>query len=394
MRVLFASIIAVTLLSAQESNAQSAPTRTLGKPQAEFPEPFTEISSIRELRDGRVIVVDGRELTVKAIDVRNGLATTIGRTGDGPGEYRWPSKLHVLPGDSTLLQDGANGRLMIIGPDAKPGGFFDPNRNEGGDSIIARTRRFFVRSSDARGNLYSQMQPIRVGAAGVLELTDHAAIERFNVATRQRDTVALWPLRNDPNRRLSPGGSVSTRPSAAAFPAWEQWVVASDGRIAFVFPEPYRVNVVVADRKVIENPAIPYEKVRVDAAVKKWHREERERPQMAMRFSRGGASSMELMKMPYTEPTEWPEFLPAYHAFLGQAVFASDGLLWVPRSTSPGKAPLYDIIDGQGKVFERVELPQRTKLVGFGAKTLYIVRLDEDDLQYLQRHPLPTSARP
>jgi hypothetical protein len=60
----------------------------------------------------------------------------------------------------------------------------------------------------------------------------------------------------------------------------------------------------------------------------------------------------------------------------------------------PGKPPTYDIVDGQGKVFERVELPRRTKLVGFGAKSLYVVRLDEDDLQYLQRHPLPTTGRP
>ena len=389
MRVLFASIIAVTLLSAQESRAQSAPTRTLGKPQAEFPEPFTEISSIRELRDGRVIAVDGRELTVKAIDFRIGLATTIGRTGEGPGEYRWPGKLYVLAGDSSLLQDQAGGRLMIIGPDAKPGGFFDPSRAEA-DTLVARARRFFPRSSDARGNLYGELQPIKVGAGGVLELADHSAIERLNVATRKRDTVALWPVRKDANARMM-NGMVVTQPRMNAFPAWEQWAVAPDGRIAFVFPDPYRVNFVGADRKVKENPPIAYEKVRVDDAVKKWHREERERPQMAMRYSRGGGSSMEMMKRPYTEPTEWPEFLPPY---LGQVFFGSDNLLWIPRTTVPGKPTTFDIIDGQGKVFERVELPPRTKLVGFGAKTLYIVRLDDDDLQYLQRHPLPTTARP
>jgi hypothetical protein len=388
MRAIIATV-ALMLAFAPNASPQALPTRTLSKAQAEFPEPFSEVGSIRELRDGRVIVVDARELTVKVIDFRTGLATTIGRTGDGPGEYRWPGKLFALAGDSSLLQDNAGGRLMVIGPDAKPAGFFDPNRNEA-DTILARARRFFVRSGDAQGRLYGELQPIRVGAGGVLELADHSAIERFNVATRQRDTVALWPVRKDANARMM-NGFVVTQPRMTAFPAWEQWVVAPDGRIAFIFPEPYRVNFVGADRTVKENPPIVYEKVRVDDAVKKWHREERERPQMVMRYARGGGSSMEMSRRPYTEPTEWPEFLPPY---LGQATFGSDGLLWIPRTTVPGRPPLYDIVNGQGKLVERVELPPRAKLVGFGVRSVYVVRLDEDDLQYLQRHPLPTTARP
>ncbi len=299
-------------------------------------------------------------------------------------------KLFSLPGDSTLLQDVSGGRLTIIGPDGKPGGVFDPNRGGEGDSIIARARRFYVRSADSRGDLYGELQPIRVGAGGVLELADHSAIERFEVSTRKRDTVALWPLRKDANARLM-RGMVVTQPRMQAFPAWEQWAVAPDGRIAFVFPDPYRVNFVGANRSVSENAPIAYEKVRVDDAVKQAYREERQRPTMVMTGSRGGGSSMQLMRMPFSEPTEWPEFLPPY---LSQVAFSSDGLLWIPRATAAGKPPLYDIVDGQGKVFERVELPARTKVVGFGAKSVYVVRLDADDLQYLQRHALPTTARP
>jgi hypothetical protein len=389
MRAVLASITAIALNAAPPALSQ-VPTRTLARPQVEFAEPFSEVGSIRELRDGRVVVVDARELTVKLVDFRTGLASTIGRSGEGPGEYRWPSRLFALPGDSSLLHDGAGGRLMIIGADGKPGGFFDPNRAGESDSLLARARRFYVRSADARGNLYGELQPIRVGAGGVLELADHSAIERLEVATRKRDTVALWPLRKDANARLA-RGMVVTRPRMQAFPAWEQWVVAPDGRIAFVFPDPYRVNYVRANRLVTENQPIPYEKIRVDDAVKKQYREERERPTMVMRYSRDGGSSIGLTRRPFSEPAEWPEFLPPY---LSQVVFSSDGLLWIPRATAAGKPPLYDIIDGQGKLFERVELPPRTKLVGFGTKSVYVVRLDADDLQYLQRHALPTTARP
>jgi len=100
---------------------------------------------------------------------------------------------------------------------------------------------------------------------------------------------------------------------------------------------------------------------------------------------------MELMRRPYEAPKTWPEFLPPYR---GSGQFAPDGLIWINRMTAAGRPPLYDIISANGKLFERVELPPRTKLVGFGAKSVYLVRLDQDDLQYLQRHVLPTSARP
>ena len=388
-----AVLISLAIIIAGRSVAwsQGPGTRTLSGQPFEFSQQFSEIGSIRELRDGRVIVVDARELKVQLLDPRSGTATTIGRTGDGPGEYRWPSRLFPLQGDSTLLHDAAGGRLMVILPDGKPGGFYDPNRAEG-DSILARARRFFVRAGDGRGHLFSEAQPIRIGAGGVLELADHAAIERLDIATRKRDTVALFPVRNDANARILPRmGIVVTQPRMQPFSAWDHWAVAPDGRIAFVFFEPYRVDFVVANRRVVQNAPIPYDRVRVDDALKRQYREELERPRMVMRGGSGGASTMEMMKMPYTEPVEWPEYLPPY---LGVAVFGSDGLLWIPRATAAGQPPLYDIINGQGKLVERVQFPPRTKLIGFGARSIYVVRLDEDDLQYLQRYALPTTARP
>jgi hypothetical protein len=100
---------------------------------------------------------------------------------------------------------------------------------------------------------------------------------------------------------------------------------------------------------------------------------------------------MQLMRSPYRPPASWPEFLPPYR---GTGQFAPDGHLWISRMTAAGRPPLYDVIGGDGRLLERVELPPRTKLIGFGAKSVYVIRLDQDDLQYLQRYTLPTTARP
>jgi hypothetical protein len=80
---------------------QSIPTRTLASPETEFATPFTQIAGVRELRDGRVILIDERDRVVQLLDLASGTATTIGRQGSGPGEYRLPIAIFALSGDST-----------------------------------------------------------------------------------------------------------------------------------------------------------------------------------------------------------------------------------------------------------------------------------------------------
>lgn len=390
MRAGLASSAVFAFVITANASPQGPVKRAMSKPQAEYPQPFSEVGSIRELRDGRVIVVDSRELTVKLVDLRAGIETPIGRIGEGPGEYRWPTRLYPLSGDSTLLQDASGGRLMIIQPDGKPGGFFDPNQVET-DSGLARVRRFNLRFSDGGHYLYGEAQPIRAGPGGVMELADHSAIERLDVSTKKRDTVAMWPVRKDGNARLIPGVGVVTQPRTQAWPVWEHWVVSPSGRIAFVFPDPYRVDFVSNDGSVVPSPPISYQRVRVDDALKKQHEVERSAPTMAMTYSRNGPARIEAIRRPYRPPAEWPEFLPPYS---GTALVAPNDLLWIRRMTAAGQPPLYDIINTRGRLVERVELPPRSRLVGFGEKNVYLVRLDEDDLQYLQRHSLPTTARP
>jgi len=54
------------LVTAVPAFAQNVPTRTLSKADAEYPEPFTQVTGVRELKDGRVIVIDPRDKTVQA----------------------------------------------------------------------------------------------------------------------------------------------------------------------------------------------------------------------------------------------------------------------------------------------------------------------------------------
>ena len=79
-RFLYGSALLPRLVAAQQP-------LVLQKPAATFPEPFTQIASIRELRDGRVLILDRRDRIVLAVDFHTGKSTTVGREGTGPGEY-------------------------------------------------------------------------------------------------------------------------------------------------------------------------------------------------------------------------------------------------------------------------------------------------------------------
>jgi len=78
--------------------------------------------AVRELRDGRVIVSDLLAKGVSLVDFRTGSATAIGREGQGPGEFAFPTGLVPLPGDTTLLVDPGQRRFLKIAPDGKPVG--------------------------------------------------------------------------------------------------------------------------------------------------------------------------------------------------------------------------------------------------------------------------------
>ena len=94
-------------------------------------------------------------------------------------------------------------------------------------------------------------------------------------------------------------------------------------------------------------------------------------------------SKLDIEKI-FTPDQQWPEVKPP---FLDAAVrVAPDGNVWVLRTRAwDDSIPTFDVFDAAGRVVERVALPKRTKLVGFGKGTVYLARTDEDDLVWLQR---------
>jgi hypothetical protein len=154
------------------------PTVVLTQAEVEFPESFADITGIRELKDGRLIVAYINEETVELVDLATGQATRIGRTGSGPGEYKLPSAVHALGGDSTGVLDGAKGRWLVLLPDATTGGFISPAPPKGECSDDGLGGEMDVRATDVGGRLYAAGPPYARNS-GASRQADSVSIRRW-----------------------------------------------------------------------------------------------------------------------------------------------------------------------------------------------------------------------
>ena len=78
--------------------------------------------------------------------------------------------------------------------------------------------------------------------------------------------------------------------------------------------------------------------------------------------------------------------MPAFRA--GGVRVSPDGEMWVERYVAAGAAPTFDVFDGNGQLIKRVILPQSRRVVGFGEGAVYVTRVDEFDLLWLERYKL------
>jgi hypothetical protein len=383
---------------------QNVQTRTLSKPDAEFSEPFTQLSGLRELKDGRVVAIDPRDKTVQVIDFKSNTATKLGREGSGPGEYAMPLRLLPLPNDTSAVVDMLNNRILLINPNATVGGFVDLNvptsgRGGGGQVLIGGGNQ--PTSSDGKGRFYMESPPFRMTEAGPVS-SDSVAVIRWNRASGKRDTVAYRRVASGSSQVSGSGGrgnqSVNVRIGGGPpFAGADATAIALDGRVAVVHHEPYSVEYVSETGQRTRGQPIRYEKQRITEGHKEeWRERAKTATRMSMTVDNSGRRQATMGPAgAQPDPETWGgEFMPPFLANQSVANFSNDGYLWVQRTGPAGQPPTYDVIDRAGNLALKVVFPKRTRLVGFGNGAVYTVRLDEDDLQYLQKHRFTMPDRP
>jgi hypothetical protein len=352
------------LLSTATAGGQVPAPRDLGPPLARFPEPTSELGSIRELSDGRVVALDLQDRSIRILDLVSGRALQVGRQGSGPGEYRLPTRLFPLPDDRTAVLDVAGRRLLVI---ERSGRVTEPLSLPGGVTPLA---------SDTAGRFYTLRRETVRGR----ESADSVALFRWSSVTAQIEKIGFLASRAAPQPTWT---DLGPRP----FASWDQWAVSPDGRVAFVSVEPYRVSFINLNGTRTVGPTLRTERVPLSELHRQQWRGEWQRATWAVIFQADGSRQVGRRKMPFREPLEWPRYLPPF--LPGALSFDSHGLLWVQRTGDLQYPTTFDVIDKRGEVATRVVLPKRARLLGFGTNSVYLAHADREGFEYLERYRLP-----
>ncbi len=359
----------------------------LGEAEATWDEPFSVVSTVRELPDGRVVVADPLGQVVVRLDLTAGTADTVGAVGEGPDEYRQPDAVWPLPGGRTLLVDLGNGRLTEMSPElefgaTRPYSIGDLSR---GQIVLA-----IPQAVDHRGRLYFR------GFGGMGMESDSANVLRFDLDSEALDSVASFGLPETVRETTGGPGEQNERISQVPLSPGDAWGAAPDGRVVIVRSGDYHVDWIAEDGSVTRGPPVPYTPVGIGRAEREQWAHERletggglgisvsiENGSASVRASRGGGSDDDEDLDGYT----WPEFKSAFYS--GPVPVDGMGRAWVRRHRDAAEAPAYDVFGGDAERLMTVELPMYRRIVGFGDGALYAIRMDEYGLQTLERYALP-----
>lgn len=354
--------------------------------EAAYPEAFSFLNAARELSDGSIMVADPLSQVFLRLDIGAGTADTLGRVGEGPGEYRQPDQVFPLPADSTLLLDIGKTELTVVGPDGTiHGGMKMATMTDGGTFQIIMPQ--FV---DARGRIY--YQPSRINQEGPADSTE---VGRFDRGTGETESLG-WLWRPEP---ITERIGNSTRTMSVQMSGRDDWAVGSDGRFAIVRVNGYQVEWHFPDGRVVTGPPNEVDTRTISEDEKRAYLDQRNGSglmmtvstssdggsEMGMSRGGGGMGRPEINLNDYTWAEEYAPFQP------NRSRVAPTGELWVERWLPTDQPPVMDVFDAEGVKMGSVELPQGRQLLGWGttadgATAVYLVRTDEFDLKYLERY--------
>jgi len=95
----------------------AAPLVTIGVEEGDSNYVLDRVVAAVRLSDGRIVVANGLSNQLRYFDTAGRFLRTVGRKGQGPGEFNGLSWVGRLGGDSLLVWDRANARVSVVGPD-------------------------------------------------------------------------------------------------------------------------------------------------------------------------------------------------------------------------------------------------------------------------------------
>lgn len=355
---------------------------TLPPHNARLETAFTSVTSIRELSDGRILVTDPQDLQLVVADLRTGETKQVSRRGAGPGEYGMAAPLFGMGGDSSLMSDFMGRRILLLHGDRVV-------TTVPPDSPIIRGTQGFIRFADRLGHVTSLKSPDVPTGASVTGTRDSSTILRWHRSSGKVDTIAK--VMDRPMSRTvardAKGDVQSSSARALRLRVGEQHIMHQDGWIAVIRINPFRVDWRSPEGRWTLGAPLPVAVIRMS---------QKEKDASLARTAASRAANPSPTPIPpqlVTPDDDWPEVMPPY--LQGELTFSPEGDVIVRRQPSadhPGNA--YYVVDRRGRLVGLIDMKDNERIIGAGARSLYVVESDRDDLRYIRRHPWPNVRLP
>jgi hypothetical protein len=275
---------------------------------------ITYYSSIDVDASGNIYIADAGAKAIIIVDSGGRRVRTIGREGQGPGEFQSLSALRILPGEKLAVYDRTNRRLSL----------FDLDGRLSGELSLAAHPALFAPQIDSRGNIFG------------LELTMNGSVRTMVLLKISSDGTASARMACS-TRRLSLDGSIklfATRLDFRLTPLDE---------IVWGNQRDYVLNILDQEgrpKAVIKKACAPVAVTGQDVEAE---------------LSRRGTRRLEGEKV--SAPAQVPSF--------SMLLIADDGRIFaqVRERTVQGIRFAYDVFDGQGVYLFRMRLPGTPLLI-------------------------------
>jgi len=332
--------------------------------------------------DGSIYILDVFTRELRAFDSTGACRRTIGRPGEGPGEFGEELTTVLVGSEGQLVvPDLANQSIHRFSPD---GEYLDSPRlqvanSDFGAFIPLRWDRM------ADGRIVAQLRTFTFGPEG-LGGAESDVIVALDADGQPTDTVLMMKT----GETLAAQGDGV--PLVTIFAPEPVWSVGGNGGLVTARTDAFRLTIHAADGsvdRIIERdvPARIITERDVDELLEA-----------------GGAAIARELGAGITVPTEiLGEFLRFGETFplLVQIMSGPDGTLWVRGVEDPVKAMgmlegiprdlqsfggrLLSVFDGDGAYLGDMELPDRFKPVIWEGESLYGIQLDDLDVQTVVR---------
>lgn len=323
---------------------------------------LTQVTGATRLADGSIVVASSgtHRLEVFAADGRH--LRSIGREGDGPGEFRSIFFVGRLAGDSIAAWDPLLGRLSVFGP--------------GGE--YARS----ASPAPALGSPFPRVQGLLPDGRFIVAAGGGGAVPSPGKASR--DTLD-WLL-------LDRAGATATR--LGRFAGTEQ-IAHADGRGMLVRPLPFGLSTAAAVHGdalyVAGGERYEVSVFGMDGTLRMRIRGDRPRLRVTRQdikayrrelVTLGGDAAAQRRQAELLDAAPYPDAMPA----LAGLEVDTEGNVWVQESRRPGTdAPqTWTVFAPNGSIRGTVQLPHGLRVTEIGPDWILALAVDADEGEHVQ----------